>query len=135
MPRPHGTVHLNILHDWSKRVKSNSSNGWLILGKKESRGIQELFQVLVGRNQSAGESAKRLSSLLLESTLEYRDELFLEKGIVVTVEDVRKTLDWLLPALFTGNIPQLDNKIQEGLLQRWISRLRDMGKSTQEPRR
>lgn len=87
------------------------------------------------RNQSAGESAKRLSSLLVESTLQYRDELYLEKGIVVTVEDVRKSLDWLLPALSTGNIPQLGNEIQDGLLRRWVSELTGIEQQAQEPRK
>jgi len=105
------------------------------LAKKESRGIQKLFQQLMERNQSAGESAKRLSSLLVESTLQYRDELYLEKGIVVTVEDVRKSLDWLLPALSTGNIPQLGNEIQDGLLRRWVSELTGIEQQAQEPRK
>ena len=87
------------------------------------------------RNQSAGKSAKRLSSLLVESTLQYRDELYLEKGIVVTVEDVRKSLDWLLPALSTGNIPQLGNEIQDGLLRRWVSELTGIDQQAQEPRK
>ncbi|GEM_PF-1238422 len=105
------------------------------MAKKESRGIQKLFQQLMERNQSAGESAKRLSSLLVESTLQYRDELYLEKGIVVTVEDVRKSLDWLLPALSTGNIPQLGNEIQDGLLRRWVSELTGIEQQAQEPRK
>jgi len=105
------------------------------LAKKESKGIQKLFQQLMERNQSAGESAKRLSSLLVESTLQYRDELYLEKGIVVTVEDVRKSLDWLLPALSTGNIPQLGNEIQDGLLRRWVSELTGIEQQAQEPRK
>ena len=105
------------------------------MAKKESKGIQKLFQQLMERNQSAGESAKRLSSLLVESTLQYRDELYLEKGIVVTVEDVRKSLDWLLPALSTGNIPQLGNEIQDGLLRRWVSELTGIEQQAQEPRK
>jgi len=96
------------------------------LDRNESKGIQELFQQLMTRNQSAGESAKRLSALLVESTLQYRDELYLKRGIVVTVEDVRKSLDWLLPALSTGNIPHLGNEIQDGLLRKWISELTSM---------
>jgi len=95
----------------------------MTLDKEESKGIQELFQQVLSKNKAAGDSAKRLSSLLAQSTLQYRDELYKEKGIVVTVEDVRKSLDWLLPALSTGNIPQLGNKIQDGLLRRWISHL------------
>ncbi len=75
------------------------------------------------RNQSAGHSAKRLSTLLAESTLQYRDQMYTEKGIIVTVEDVRRALDWLLPALSTGNVPQLRNEIQDGLLRKWIREL------------
>jgi len=93
------------------------------LDRNEPKGIQELFQQLMARSQSAGPSAKRLSALLVESTLQYRDKLYVEKGIVVTVEDVRKSLDWLLPALSTGNIPHLGNEIQDGLLRKWISEL------------
>jgi len=95
----------------------------MTLDKDQSKGIQELFQQVLSKNQTAGDSARRLSSVLAESTLQYRDELYTEKGIVVTVEDVRKSLDWLLPALSTGNIPQLGNEIQDGLLRRWISQL------------
>ena len=77
----------------------------------------------MARNHSAGESARRLSTLLAESTLQYRDQIYAEKGVIVTVEDVRKALDWLLPALSTGNVPQLGNDIQDGLLRKWIREL------------
>ncbi|HDM08934.1 MAG TPA: hypothetical protein ENF92_00265 [Desulfobacteraceae bacterium] len=93
------------------------------MDRNEPKGIQELFQQLMARNQAPGESAKRLSALLVDCTLKYRDEMYLEKGIVVTVEDVQRSLSWLLPALSTGNIPQLANEIQDGLLRRWVSEL------------
>ena len=121
--RPRGIGHLSILPAWFKQAKFRGVKGWWVLDRNEPKGIQELFQQLMARNQAPGESAKRLSALLVDCTLKYRDEMYLEKGIVVTVEDVQRSLSWLLPALFTGNIPQLANEIQDGLLRRWVSEL------------
>jgi len=62
-------------------------------------------------------------SLLIQSTLRYRDEMLSSKGVVVTVGDVRAALGWLIPALATGNMPETAN-ISMGLLDLWMDELR-----------
>ena len=66
---------------------------------------------------------RKIFSFLVQSTLGYRDKMLTSKGIVVTVEDVRTALRWLVPVLATGNVPKTDNKISLGLLDLWIEEL------------
>ena len=86
--------------------------------------IEKLFLRAVedpGRNTDA---ARRVFSVLLKATLKYRDEMLASSGVVVTVEDVRTSLEWLVPALTFGNIPETDNKVCLGLLKLWVNGLR-----------
>ena len=64
-------------------------------------------------------------SILIKSTLKYRDDMLASRGIVVTVDDVRTCLGWLVPALETGNMPETENKVGLGLLKLWLEELRN----------
>lgn len=70
------------------------------------------------------DATRQVFSILIRSTLEYRDRILESKGIVITVEDVRASLDWLIPAVSTGHLPETENKIQLDLLTTWLEKLR-----------
>lgn len=70
------------------------------------------------------EPVRKVFSILVRSTLRYRDELYENEGAVLTVAHVRKCLDGLVPALATGNTPETGDLICQELLSRWIIELR-----------
>jgi hypothetical protein len=43
---------------------------------------------------------------------------------VVTVEDVRIVLEWLVPSLSSGRLPVTDNKLRLDLLKIWLDELK-----------
>ncbi len=86
--------------------------------------IQHMFEQLIPENRSYDESAHEFFSLLVKATLDYRDEMLASRGVIVTVDDVKTSLRWLIPALATGNIPDLENEVCLELLKTWISQLR-----------
>ena len=73
------------------------------------------------------EEIRNIFSLLVKSTLRYRDHVRASRGIVVTVEDVRVALGWLVPALTTGRLPDTDDKIRLDLLKIWLDELKLVG--------
>ena len=44
-------------------------------------------------------------------------------GMTVTVEDVRTSLRLLIPAITTGNLPDMESKICQNLLELWLEEL------------
>ncbi len=87
-------------------------------------GIQHLFEQILSESNGHDDSAQKFFSFLIKTTLNYRDEMLASKGIVVTVDHVKTSLKWLVPALATGNIPELDNQVSLDLLRTWINALR-----------
>ena len=69
---------------------------------------------------------RQVFSILVKSTLEYRDRVLASRGVVVNVKDVRTSLDWLVSALATGKMPASDNKISTDLLKIWLRELRSL---------
>jgi hypothetical protein len=49
------------------------------------------------------------------------------RGIVITVEDVRTALDWLIPSLKTGRLPETGDKKRLDLLKLWLDEIRCLG--------
>ena len=70
------------------------------------------------------DDVRQVFSSLVRTTLEYRDRVLASGGIVVTVEDVRWSLDLLVRALETGSMPGADNEISLELLNIWLRELR-----------
>ena len=70
------------------------------------------------------EDARRVFSILVSSTLRYRDRLKEELAIIVTVEDVRAALDWLLEAMRTKQLPETNNAVRLDLLKIWLGELK-----------
>ena len=88
--------------------------------------IEKLFRKAMRTPGQDTEANRQVFSILVRSTLQYRDKMLSSKGVTVTVEDVRAALDWLIPAIATGNMPETDNKIRLGLLQLWLKQLKTL---------
>ena len=69
------------------------------------------------------DAVRQVFSTLIRTTLEYRDQVLDSKGIVVTVGDVRWSLDRLVLSLGTGSLPEEDNEIGLDLLRIWLREL------------
>jgi len=69
------------------------------------------------------DAVRQVFSSLVRTTLEYRDRVLASTGVVVTVEDVRWSLERLVRALDTGNMPEADNEISLDLLRIWLREL------------
>lgn len=90
----------------------------------EDKDIYRLFSDLAEKVDQDNELLKEVFKVLIKSTLRYRDHILKEKGVTVTVQDVRSALDWLLPALQTGRLPATDDKIRLDLLKIWLDELK-----------
>ncbi len=93
----------------------------------EQRDIYKLFLSVAEHSAQNTDAVRKIFSVLVKSTLRYRDEMLASKDIVVTVEDVRTALDWLVPSLSTGLLPETDKKISLNLLKIWLDELRPYG--------
>ncbi|MDY6987602.1 MAG: hypothetical protein SWQ30_06035 [Thermodesulfobacteriota bacterium] len=86
--------------------------------------IYKLFIKAAGSTAEASEDARRVLGILVSSTLRYRDLLKDELGIIVTVEDVRIALDWLLESMGTKKLPETNNAVRLDLLKIWLDELK-----------
>ena len=93
----------------------------------EERDTYRLFLSVAEHSGQNTDAIRSVFSLLVRSTLRYRDIVLESKGIVVTVEDVRTVLGWLVPSLTTGQLPETDNKIRLDLLKIWLDELKPFG--------
>ena len=93
----------------------------------QGKDIRDIFSNVLSDQAPETEAARKLFSVLVDTTLKYRDEMRASKGVVVTVADVRSCLRWLVPALATGNVPHIENDIQRNLLRLWIDTLQSHG--------
>ena len=90
----------------------------------DERDIEKLFISVIEESSQNTDAVRNVFSTLVYTTLRYRDDVLASRGEVVTVEDVRTCLGWLVPVLATGNMPQTDNKTRLGLLKLWVDELR-----------
>ncbi len=95
------------------------------MDKKE---IDSLFARAAEEVGTQDEATRAVFGALINSTLEYRDLMCETKGIKLTVADVQQTLDWLLPCLVTGKVPEIGSEIRRNLLKLWLVRLKSVGK-------
>jgi len=93
----------------------------------EEKDIYRLFLNVVEDSANNTDAVRQVFSILIKSTLTYRDHMLESTGVVITVEDVRITLNWLVPALMTGNLPETDDKIRLNLLKLWMDELKKIG--------
>jgi hypothetical protein len=85
--------------------------------------IRKLFMSVVEYPGQDTDATRQVFSILVKSTLKYRDEMLSSEDIVVTVDDVRTCLGWLVPVLATGNMPDTENRVRLGLLKLWLEEL------------
>jgi hypothetical protein len=85
--------------------------------------IRKLFTGVLEDPRQDTDDARHVFSILVKTTLRYRDEMLSSRGIAVTVEDVRTSLNWLVPVLATGEMPETKNKTSLGLLKIWLDEL------------
>jgi hypothetical protein len=90
----------------------------------EDKDIYALFSNLVDDADQNNEFLKEVFKTLIKSTLAYRDNVLNGTGEVVTVEDVRAVLEWLVPTIKTGRLPVSDNRIRLDLLKLWLDELK-----------
>jgi hypothetical protein len=90
----------------------------------EEKDIYDLFMSVVEETAQDTDAVREVFSILVRTTLAYRDLLRASRGIVVTVEDARTALGWLVPALSTGELPETDNPTRLGLLKSWLDELK-----------
>jgi len=62
-------------------------------------------------------------SILVKTTLDFRDRYLKEHGITVTVEDVKTALDWFIDFLRSGKLPKTDRLVRRELFEIWIREL------------
>ena len=90
----------------------------------EEKDIERLFLGVVETSESQTREVKGVFSVLIRSTLQYRDDMLASEGIIITVEDVRVTLEHLVPFLDTGRLPDTTDPIKSDLLKIWRDNLR-----------
>ena len=93
----------------------------------EDRDVYKLFLRVLEHPGQNTEDIRRVFSVLVRSTLKYRDHMLESEGIIVTVEDVRTALGWLVPSLLSGQLPETNSRVRLGLLEIWIDELRQSG--------
>ena len=93
----------------------------------EEKDIYTLFLNVVEDSTQNTDAVRQVFSILIRSTLRYRDHMLESRGVVITVEDVRITLGWLVPALMTGRLPVTEDEIRLDLLKLWLDELKHFG--------
>ena len=93
----------------------------------EDKDIYMLFSSMAEHPAGHDESVHKVFSLLIKTTLRYRDQMLKSRGIVITVEDVHTALDWLVPSLKTGRLPETGDKKRLDLLKLWLDEIRCLG--------
>ncbi|RLB31228.1 MAG: hypothetical protein DRH11_13585 [Deltaproteobacteria bacterium] len=94
----------------------------------EDDEIDKLFLAALENSSQDTDEVREVFSTLIKTTLRYRDQMLEHKGVVVTVEDVRTALKWLVPCLATGQVPKTDDKLRLDLLKIWVDELKRLGK-------
>lgn len=89
----------------------------------DEEDLKKLFLSVVEDQSQNTQAILQVFTVLIRSTLKYRDHMLVSKGIVITVEDVRIALRWLVPAFATGEMPETENKKSLGLLELWVHEL------------
>ncbi len=90
----------------------------------EDKDLYKLFLSVAEHPGQNTEDIRKVFSILVRSTLRYRDQILNTNGSVVTVEDVRTVLEWLVASFSSGRLPVTDNKLRLDLLKIWLNELK-----------
>ena len=93
--------------------------------------IRQLFERVAENAGEMSDDVRAVFSLLVSATLRYRDQIREASGTVLTVQDVRTVLDWLVVSIHTHRLPDTDNAVQENLLRVWLEELNLLQQSSQ----
>ena len=85
----------------------------------EDHDIERLFSSVAEGSTDQRAEVRDVFAVLVRTTLQYRDDMLESKGLVITVEDVRVTLECLVPFLETGRLPEATDNIKLDLLKIW----------------
>ena len=85
----------------------------------EADDIEKLFLSVLEDSGQDTDANRRIFS-----TLEFRDRILATRDMVVTVEDVYASLEWLIPALADGRMPETESEIRLELLNVWLKELK-----------
>jgi len=86
--------------------------------------IEKLLLRVSDNEGQVPEEVRGVFSKMVTTTLHYRDDLKKRKGIILTVADVRATIDWLIESLHSGKLPETQNSMRLDLLTLWLEALR-----------
>ncbi len=87
----------------------------------------EIYNILMrvaGSECLVPEDVRKVFSILVSSTLRHRDCLKKDLDIILTVEDVRVTLNWLLESMHFKRLPKTNNAIRMDLFKIWFDELK-----------
>jgi len=85
--------------------------------------INALFEQVCDSVEDQPEAVKKVFSVLLSSTLVFRDRIQKDEGVIVTVEDVTVALDWLFEFMQTQKMPQTNLSVRMNLFNFWLEEL------------
>lgn len=89
--------------------------------------LEDLLRRAVGDPEHVPREVRHVFSILVTSTLKFRDRKRREPGITVTVEDVRIALDWLLDFFRSGRLPRTEHGLRRELFETWVGALSAAG--------
>jgi len=90
----------------------------------EEEDLERLFLSVAETSEDQTSEVKEVFAVLVRSTLQYRDHMLASEGTIITVEDVRATLEHLVPFLETGRLPTETDHVKIDLLKIWKNSLR-----------
>ncbi len=91
----------------------------------EGEVLHKLFMSAFAGPEKPSDAVREVLETLVRITLDYRDRTLAAKGRIVTVQDVRTSLSWLIPCLATGNVPEIVDPVHLGLLLKWLEALKN----------
>lgn len=88
--------------------------------------IEKLFVRIAKHFEHADEASHKMFSMLVRTTLKFRDELVKETGVPLTVGETQKALDIFMKILKTHKVPpNLDKNIHD-LVILWLEEVKVM---------
>ena len=90
----------------------------------DETAINKLFMSIAENAGQMPDEVRKVFSSLVSTTLNYRDHLKQDTGIIVTVEDVRVALGWLLESMRTQQLPPTGNTVRLDLVKLWLDELK-----------
>jgi hypothetical protein len=88
------------------------------------KDIRELFERVSEHFKDADDSSKAMFSMLVDTTLKYRDMLHHSSGHTLTVEQTRLALSTFMGVLKTHDVPKDLDPLTHDLVIMWLEGLK-----------